>query len=437
MNSEKRTNTMKKPRITLWPLIPFLFLLLQVSCRKDEPVPPEQEPTVEEKARDQLYKIMKDWYLWYDKMPEVNPADYKGPEDLLEALRYKELDKWSFVAEKSIFESYFGAGQYLGFGYGYAYDAQGKVWITFVFRDSPLYPQGVRRGWRLTAIDDHELAPYEDLGPLMGDPVAGVEKTFTFLEPDSTEVSYTVAKDTIQINAVLLADTLHVGGEVVGHLVFQTFVQTAMAELDSAFAYFRSVNATQLIVDLRYNGGGSLDVAQQLGSLIAGNANAGKTLCRLEHNDKRTSQDEDIPFLSLPNALDLNRVIYITSRGSASASEVVINGVKPFMSTALIGDRTYGKPVGMHSWLYDKYVFVPVCFRLVNANGEGDYFNGLPADDYAEDGLQYAFSDRREPRLRDAIIYLETGSFPNPAQKKSATVRLPAWKGIYTEIGAL
>jgi len=415
----------------------FLFLLTALfSCKKDEPEPP-QEPTVEEKARDRLYKIMQDWYLWYDKMPEVDVNDYKGPEDLLEALRYKELDKWSFVAEKSLFESYFGAGQYLGFGFGYGYDEQGKIWISFVFKDSQLWPDGVRRGWQLTAVDDHVLAPNEDLSPLMGEPVAGVEKKLTFLKPDSTAVSYNVVKDTIQINAVLVADTLHVNNEVVGHLVFQTFVQTANEELDEAFAFFNVVNATQLIVDLRYNGGGSLDVARKLGSLIAGNANKGKTLCRLEHNDKRSDQDEDIPFTEEEQALTLDKVIYITSRGSASASEVIINGLKPFMTVALIGDRTYGKPVGMHSWIYDKYVFVPVSFKLVNADGVGDYFDGIPADDYAGDGLQYGFSDRREPRLRDAIIYLETGSFPNPGQRKSAWVKMPVWHGLQQEIGAL
>ncbi len=420
-------------------LLTLLFPLFLFSCKKDEPVAPER-PTVEEQARDQLYKIMQDWYLWYDKMPEVNVDDYKGPEDLLEALRYKELDKWSFVADKSLFESYFGAGEYLGFGFGYGYDEDGKIWISFVFKDSPLYPEGVRRGWLLTAVDDHVLSPNEDLGPLMGDPVAGVQKKLTFLTPDSNTVSVTAIKDTISINAVLLADTLHINNEVVGHLVFQTFIDPAMAELDSAFSFFKSVNVTDLIVDLRYNGGGSLNVAQKLGSLIAGNANKGNTLCRLEHNDKRTDQNEDVPLLEETQALSLNRIIYITSRGSASASEVIINGLTPFMNVVLVGDRTYGKPVGMHSWIYDKYVFVPVCFKLVNANGEGDYFDGIPADDYAEDGLQYAFSDRREPRLQDAIIYLETGTFPHPnppARKKSIRIERPVWRGLQQEIGAL
>ncbi len=416
-------------------LVLVFFSATLFSCRKDNP--PPQEPTVEEKARNELYQIMQDWYLWYDKMPHVDVNDYQGPEDLLEALRYKELDKWSFVADKSLFESYFSAGEYLGFGFGYGYDEEGQIWISFVFKDSHLYPEGVRRGWRLTAVDDHVLSPNEELGPLMGDPVAGVEKKLTFLTPDSNTVSVTAIKDTIQINAVLLADTLHVNNEVVGHLVFQTFVQTAIEELDSAFAFFKSVNVTDLIVDLRYNGGGSLDVAQTLGSLIAGEANKDNTLCRLQHNDKRTKYDEDIPFIEDANALNLSRIIYITSRGSASASEVVINGLKPFMTVAIIGDRTYGKPVGMHSWVYDNYVFVPVSFKLVNASGEGDYFDGIPADDYAPDGLQYAFNDRREPRLHDAILYLETGSFPNPGQTKSVFVKRPVWKGIYQEIGAL
>ena len=424
---------LKKPALYIF-LILFAVSFSITSCKKEEPAPPE--PTVEEKARDELYNIMKDWYLWYDKMPDVNVKDYKGPEDLLEALRYKPLDKWSFVADKSVFESYFQAGEYLGFGYGYSYDENGHIYITFVFRDSPLYPDGVARGWQITAIDDHTISPFEDIRPLMGDNQAGITKKLTFLKPDSTTVSYTVAKDTIKINAVLVSDTLHVGSDIVGHLVFQTFVQTANAELDSAFHFFQSAGVNDLIVDLRYNGGGSMDVAIKLASLIAGTGHNGDKFISLKHNDKRTAQDVDLTFTNDPYALSLNRILFITSRGSASASEAVINGLKPYMTVSMVGDSTYGKPVGMHSWTYADYVFVPVSFRLVNASGQGDYYNGLPANDYAPDGLQYAFSDRREPRLHDAVEYIETGKFPNPEPGKKVTI-MPVWKGVRAEIGAL
>ncbi len=405
------------------------------SCKKEEPQPPAEKP-VEEKARDELYKIMQDWYLWYDKMPDVNVEDFKTPEELLDTLRYKPLDKWSFVADKSAFESYFGAGEYLGFGYGYSYNEDGLIYITFVFKDSPLYPDSVRRGWRLTGVDGHTLSPWEDIRPLMGENKPGVTKTLTFLKPDNTSESFTVAKDTIKINAVLVQDTLHLGSRIIGHLVFQTFVQTANAELDTAFQYFQSVGVNELIVDLRYNGGGSMDVAIKLASLIAGNSQNGKKFITLKHNDKRSDQNVDLNFTNESYALSLNRAVFITSKGSASASEAVINGLKPYMSVSLIGDNTYGKPVGMHSWGYADYVFVPVSFRLVNASGQGDYYDGLPADDFAPDGLQYAFSDRNEPRLRDALEYIETGIYPNPGQRKSLTL-LPRWKGIRAEIGAL
>ncbi|MCD6202501.1 MAG: hypothetical protein J7K46_11905 [Bacteroidales bacterium] len=418
----------------------FLFILVAggsffiSSCKKEEPLPPE--PSVEEKARDELYKIMQDWYLWYDKMPEVEPKDFTNPQELLDTLIYKPLDKWSFIADKSIFESYFQAGEYLGFGYGYSYDENGYIYITFVFKDSPLYPDGVRRGWKITAIDGHTITPFENIQPLMGDDRAGVTKTLTFQKPDNTTTSFTVTKDTIKINAVLMQDTLHVGNRIVGHLVFQTFVQTANAELDSAFRFFQSVGVNDLIVDLRYNGGGSMDVAVKLASLIAGTSQNGKNFISLKHNDKRRDQDVELNFTNETYALTLNRTIFITSRGSASASEAVINGLRPYMDVSLIGDNTYGKPVGMHSWIYADYVFVPVSFRLVNASGQGDYFEGLTADDFAPDGLHYTFSDRNEPRLHDAIEYIETGVYPNPGQKKSLTI-IPEWKGIWAEIGAL
>ena len=420
-------------------IIPILFtgfLFLFVSCHK-EPIPPP-EPTPTEKARNELYNIMQDWYLWYDEMPDVNVDNYDSPEALLEALRYKPLDKWSFVADKSVFESYFQAGEYLGFGYGYSYDEQGNIYVTFVFKDSPLYGYGVRRGWRITAVDDQILSPFEDISPLMGKDEAGIQKKLTFVEPDSSTASFTVTKDTIRINAVLACDTLHVDDKIVGHLVFQTFVETAIAELDSAFQYLQSVGASELIVDLRYNGGGSMDVADKLASLIAGTSNKDNVFIRLIHNDKQTAYNTDIKLTGENDALSLNRVVFITSKGSASASEAVINGLKPYMNVSLIGDRTYGKPVGMHSWAshYSDYVFVPISFKLVNVNDYGDYYDGLPADDYAPDGLSYGFNDRHEPRLHDAILYLETGVYPNPGQQKSLTL-LPVWKGLRAEIGAL
>ncbi|NOY36167.1 MAG: hypothetical protein GXO83_01170 [Chlorobi bacterium] len=415
-------------------LLLIILTVVFASCKKNNPAP---EPTEAEKARDEFYNIMKDWYLWYDKMPDVNLNDYHSPEELLEALRYKPLDKWSFITTVQAFQSYFKAGEYVGFGFGYSYDESGNIYIAFVFKDSELYTKGVRRGWQITAVNGTPLQPFTNLSPLMGEDVAGLSRTFTFIKPDTVQTELTVIKDTVSMNAVLVADTLHVAGHTVGHLVFQTFVEPAIAELDSAFSFFKSVDADRLIVDLRYNGGGDLDVANKLASLIAGSSNTGRIFIKFSHTYKMSQYDVNLNFTNEPYALSLNSVIFLTSRGSASASESLISGLKPYMNEVLIGDNTYGKPVGMHTWLYNNYAFVPVSFRMVNADGESDYYDGLPADDIVADGLKYDFSDRREDRLSDAIYYIENGTFPAFKKAVMPNMPVPYYTGLRLEIGAL
>lgn len=411
-----------------------ILMTILVSCKKNNPPP---ALTDAQRARNEFYTIMKDWYLWYDMMPDIDVNDYDSPETLLEALRYTPVDKWSFITSVQSFESYFKAGEYIGFGFGYSYDESGKAYVVFVFRDSELYTQGVRRGWQIAAIDGQPVNAFENLSPRMGEDVSGLSRTFTFIKPDQTQTEVMATKDTVSINSVLVADTLHIPGHIAGHLVFQTFIEPSAAELDSAFSFFKSVGADRLIVDLRYNGGGDLDIASKLGSLIGGPSLTDQMMIRLKHNDKQTKYDSELTFTGEDQSLSLNSVVFITSRGSASASEALISGLKPYVSVTQIGDNTYGKPVGMHTWIYQDYAFVPVSFRMVNASGETDYFNGLPADVIVPDGVQYDFSDRREDRLAAAIYYLTNGSFPTRKKLYSANMPVPEYSGLRIFIGAL
>jgi len=417
-------------------LLGLFFILLLPQCQKEQA--PVSQPTLEEQARDEFYKIMKDWYLWYDKMPVVNAADYATPADLLEALRYRPLDKWSYITTLEQFNSYFEEGTYEGHGFGYTFDAAGKARIIFVFRDSDLYPQGVRRGWQILQINGLEVKPFTDIGDLMKGKTDGTVDQFLFLKPDSTTVLISSTRKLIHINTVLESDTLHVGAKIVGHVVFKSFLKPSLAELDSVFGFFKTAGITDLILDLRYNSGGRMDVAAKLASLIAGSANVGKVFIRYELNDKRTAYNSDVTFKDEANALSLSQVVVIASKSTASASEAVINGLKPYMKVIQIGDSTYGKPVGMHTWTYaEKYAFVPISFRILNANGVGDYYGGLPADSYIEDGLSRAFSDIKEAELKEAVYYLATGSLSNGTPASSKSLKMPARKfGLKWIIGA-
>ena len=384
-----------------------IILALLPACEKEDVKP--DDPKI--LARNEFYKLMKDWYFWYDKMPDVDVEDYNTPEELLEALRYLPYDRFSYIAPKSEFEKAV-QGKYIGHGFGYSFDSEGNPRIIFVFKDSPLYPEGVRRGWRMVRVNG-QIISQSNIGTIFGDSKEGVENTIEFLTPSDSTVIITTAKKEIQKNTVLHSDTLHIGGKIVAHLVFEGFREPSENELADAFGFFKNVGANEMILDLRYNRGGLISVATLLGNLISGEDTDNKLFFKYLHNDKKTSHDKEMTFAKKPNSLNLQSLIVITSRSTYSASEIIINGLKPYLNVVTIGDATGGKPVGMYVWYsdYADYAFVPISFKIINANGEGDYFKGILPDASCEDDITRQFNDREETCLEEAIYYLTTGSF--------------------------
>jgi len=395
------------------------ILVLASSCRK-EPLPVTDNNTTltEAMARDSLYYLMNQWYYWYDLMPAVTKENYSDPYSLMDAMRYQTLDKWSFVADYNEFMAEM-QGTFVGHGFRIGLDDSDNARIAMIYSNSPLYALGVRRGWIVEKINDVDIAPILKSGNsteysnVIGPSTAGITNKFLFREPDNTEVTINSTKSTFQVNSVLLYDTLHLASGVTGHLVFESFIEPSEQELATAFAYFKTAGVTSLILDLRYNSGGYLYIAQQLASYIAGNApaNAGTVFGLLSYNNKHQDQNSAFKYISTPSPLGLNKVVVISSRLTASASEAVMNGLKPLMPVVSIGDTTLGKPVGMNGWeVGQKYFFWPVTFKMVNANNEGEYFDGIaPAKDVSDD-ITHDFNDRHELCLSEAIHYLETGS---------------------------
>jgi C-terminal processing protease CtpA/Prc len=242
----------------------------------------------------------------------------------------------------------------------------------------------------------------------------------------STKASFT-------LNSVLLADTLHLTTGITGHIVFDSFISPSEGELDAAFSYLTTNGIQDLILDLRYNGGGYLYIAQELASYITGGANHGSDFIKLIYNSLHQDQNMSFPLLSPPYPLTLSKIVVITTRETASASECVMNGLKPYMSVISIGDTTNGKPVGMNGGdIGKKYFIAPVTFKDVNKNNEGDFFDGIAPSALVPDDIVHNFNDREELCLKAAISYLETGSVAtgksySPFQRKSQFSEKPAW----------
>ena len=397
-------------------LLVITVILISSSCKKepDDIVTPEI-------ARDSLYSVMNRFYYWYNLMPQVTKEDYDDPYELLEAMRYRPKDRWSFVADYDEFMDQM-QGNFVGHGIRVGLDENDEARIAMIYNRSPLYALGVRRGWIVETVNGYDIAAILKAGDsqaystAFGPSVAGVSTSFVFRNPATpgTEVPITSVKSEFIINTVLAADTFNLKSGVAGHLVFESFITPSEAELKTAFEYFDQMNVTDLILDLRYNSGGYLSVARSLASYIYGNGHETVTFAKMEYNDKNQAENTVYRFKSTTASMNMTRVVVITTRSTASASEAVMNGLAPHITVVSVGDTTNGKPTGMNGFdVGRKYILWPITFKIVNSANEGNYFDGIFPDLIASDDITHDFSDRNELCLKGAIEYLETGSFPS------------------------
>lgn len=376
------------------------------SCEKDRIYPPGSD-TVSE-----LYSIMDWYYYWKDSIPDVDPDDYTNPNDLLEAMRYEPRDKWSYITTQAEHSQYYEEGTYVGYGFGYAPDSDGNVRITFLFDDSDLNDFGIQRAWIIKKINGNIVDENSNLNDLLGANEIGVGNTIEFESPTGVIVSETFLKKLVTMNTVAYASVIENGSNKIGYFVFKSFIGPSIAELNAAFGFFKTEGVNELVIDLRYNGGGRMDVVTHLAGLIIPDNVDGELFVKYVHNNDRSGMDEGVNFKKEPNSLGLNKVYFITSKGSASASEVIINGLDPYIDVYIVGDDTYGKPVGMYSFSSNvsNLVYVPISFELVNADNYGGFYDGLKADSYIEDDISANFGVG-EAVLDEVLYHIENGSF--------------------------
>ena len=403
-------------------IILFITITIISSCKKN--VTPAviktdttDSLTTDEQARDYLYAAMNQYYLWYKLMPVVVDTAYKDPYTLLDAMRYKTLDRWSFV---QTYDEYLATstGSFVGHGISMGlYSLTQTVRIAQIYTRSPLYSKGVRRGWIVKKLNGTDLAPVfiakdaATYNSLIGTSTAGITNTFLFQTPEGKDSTIVSTKAAFTLNTVILADTLHLKTGITGHLVFDEFIPPSNADLQTAFAYFSLNNINNLIVDLRYNGGGDLSVLQNMASYVAGAAKFNTTFLTLTYNDKNTQYNVSYPFKTVSYPLTISKLIVITTQGTASASEDFINGLKHVLDVTTIGTTTNGKPVGMNGFLYKTdYAFFPITFNVVNSAGEGDFFKGFAPAKFVIDDITHDWNNRNEACLKEAIYYLENGT---------------------------
>lgn len=414
----------------------FLFTLALFACEKDSI---EKEITVEElNLKQKVYEVMHEWYLWNDELPALDINDFETANDLLAAMKKSPIDKWSYIEKEEDYDNYFENGQYEGYGFRMVFDVNEQLRVGFVYEDSPFFRAGIRRSWVIKKINGKSVQSLVDEGTF-DEAFDNATNIFEFVDANGNTVTKSITKSTIGINSVLYKNVFNVDGVAVGYLVFNNFLQTSLPELQEVFGDFQQEDIKELVLDLRYNGGGRVSIAQYIATNILGNQGQGQDFIQFIYNkDKSAENNEVVKFGSPEYPLNLNRLVVITSKGTASASELVINSLKPFIDVVLIGDDTYGKPVGSFAIKYEGHAISPISFKIANHNGEGEYFEGIQANAYVMDDLSHDFGYLEEARLKEALYFIQHGTFSGQTARTSPAekIRTIPLHGFRQEIGA-
>ena len=387
----------------------LLILFLSINCKSKNNSNDVDEQTIE---NQQIIELLQEWYLWNDQIEDnLNAEDFSSPQDVLNQLRYSTLDRWSNISDATRFTTYYEEGTYLGYGFSYDQDQEGNIRFRFTYNDSPFGKAGIQRGWKLLKIDNQDVQNITDWANVFGENQLGYTQTFQVEDLEGNQKEYQIAKDIVTINSVLYSDTLNFGTETVGYLVFNNFINPAKEELDDVFDLFQSANIERVILDLRYNGGGQVSVAEYLANYLIQTDDNGVPFYKLAHNIDR-SADDQVYSLSKKGTINIRELIVLTTDATASASELMLNGLNPLMMLTHIGEgNTYGKPVGSYGWysLDRTNVYSLISFRLLNSRNEGDFFEGIKPDYSVCDDISKPFGAFDENLLAAAIEYIQTG----------------------------
>lgn len=398
-----------------WVLVAAVAFLS--ACRKDD----KGGPSAEDKLKDDILTKTRENYLWNDQIPQsFNARSYAGPEEIMNAIRQyssepgfaNPVDHYSFAMKKEEWDK-ISTGVITDFGLNVFFMNNGDLRVRAVEKESPAGLAGIRRGWKIIKIDGSTDITSSNSNFIIDKVYNSSATTFTFQLPDASTKDISLTGATYQEQPLYL-DTIYTEDtKKVGYLVFNSFlgkIDAVTASFAPVFNKFVANNVTDVIVDLRYNGGGYVSLQQTLANYLVKSAADGSVMMNEVFNAQNTKNNVTELFQKL-GGLDIGRIYFIVSQNTASASELLINNLKPYMDVKLVGETTYGKPVGFFDIQVGDWLIFPVSFRSTNGEGKGNYFNGIAVDREAADGLDKDWGDRSEASLATTLTHIRTGSF--------------------------
>ncbi|TBO41182.1 S41 family peptidase [Pedobacter kyonggii] len=470
-------------------------------CKKSSPAPdePVSPPVVttptgtrDELTKDSIFLYGKELYYWNTSLPtyEVfNPRGFSSNEAELYAMTQYSLDpatgkpyeyvgtagepKYSFFDYNAATTGKTGAlkadvnGSANDYGFSVQYNNDTDLRVKYVYPNSPAAQRGLTRGCRITSVNGRTDLSWPNAVNFLNNAIFGTNATVTlaFNDINSNPKTAVVSSSLYTVNPILFTNVYTVGTKKVGYIVFNSFTDNVSAAINSVFSSFATQGVSELVVDLRYNGGGYVSTAIQMINLAAPAGETGNTMFTSHYNNYLQSittaqrkasvlahqpllddggklqtfttgvngkyatyadlnysptAADNIEKFAKSGSLTLNRVYFIVTGSTASASELTINSLKPVMDVKLIGTTTYGKPVGFFPIRIDKVdMYIPE-FETKNKLGVGGYYSGLTVDKESAEDLTKAWGDETETLLAYALLYAKNGSFVTTATKTAS-----------------
>lgn len=422
----------KKLKILLFILVAAFVVF---SCKEDES--PELKVLTEKEKENRkinqwIIYGLETFYLWESELPAELEAGTGNPETFFNSLLV-EQDKWSYIVDD--FEEYFAEFEGTPKSMGYSpefwlYNGGDNVMIVvqYIYPGSPAEIAGLKRGDIILKIDNEYLTPdnYYDLYSGDSYSVQLASISGNILNEIGEPIS--IMAETIDANPSIFYDVYDLNGTKTGYLVYSGFVagnqNYYLDKLSEVIEGFKAEGVSELIVDLRYNRGGDSDAARHMASMFVPQDVASRedVMIRYMYNaalSRDVNEDPEIAITRFKKGLvnlNLDNVYFMVTSTTASASEVVITSLQPYMNTTIIGTNTSGKYVGMYvldhlndngryTWGKHNWGMIPITFKYANADGYTDFDEGLTPDYEIEDDLLSAvpFGDPTDPILAKAF----------------------------------
>jgi len=460
-----------------------LFLCFTIlSCKKETGKLLLENDNEEQQVLDSIYLYANQIYFWNDRLPKYTNFNFKKYTTGSSIAKYSheifDLTSYALNPETgksfefnpdNVFEAKFSTiisksnsgsqNNYsltdLGYNYGITLVAVGNsaIYIEYVIKNSPAETNGIKRGMKVEEINGRKSENTEDFYKYVKTAFDGdkVELILNGKPNAYKSEKYTIKRMAYIADPVNMVSILKINNINIGYISYLKFSSPKGRDesLNNAFSYFNNEDVKELIIDLRYNGGGDILTCENFANLVAPQSANGKVMRKEKYNTlmqkgeatlltkqpilnddgspafiingrTATLADGDYSinantslFKKTAGLNNLTRVYFIVSKKTASASELLINCLKPYMDVKLIGTRTterpadpvktFGKPIGFFPVKIKSYSLYLSLFQNLNANNEGNYFNGMSTNITADDDVETDFGNIEEKGLRSAL----------------------------------